>query len=62
MLPDSIHSRGEVINHSVGFGMAGVEAHEFAVADQVQSGELLRLQYCHDRISEHGPGAIANQP
>ena len=49
---DAIHTADEIVDHAVGFGMAGVESVQFAIGDHINTRQLLRLEHDHDGVTQ----------
>ena len=48
----AVHAADEIVDHAVGFGMAGIEAIQFAVGDHVDAGQFLRFEHHHDGVAQ----------
>ena len=59
---DAVHAADEIIDHAVGFGMAGVEAVELAVGDDVDAGQFLGFEHNHDGVAQGDARAVAQKP
>src|SRR3989449_8736323 len=59
---DAIQARDEVLHHPVGFGMARIETHQFAIGHEIEAGELLRFSGGHHRIAEHETRWVPHHP
>ena len=49
---DTVHAAYEIVDHAVGFGMAGVETVQLAIGDDVDASELLGLEHDHDGVAQ----------
>ena len=59
---DATHRPNEVVDHAVGFGMADVEPGQFAVGDQIDPGQFLRLEHNEDGVPQCGRGGVGGEP